>query len=77
MIGPHVLSGYCGIALQLLDCLVGQKASCFHPADADGEQGEPDQQCCPTYRQTSPPHGKPGSSQPGDCCLEQNHQSRD
>jgi hypothetical protein len=77
MVRPHLLSGYGGIALQLLDCLIGNEASCFQPTDAQGEQGEPDQQSCPTYDQARPTHGKPGSGQAGNCCLEQNHQSRD
>jgi len=77
MVGPYLLSDYGGIALQLLDCLIGHEAFWFQPAHAPGEQGEPDQQCRPAYGQAGPPHGKPGSGQAGDGRLEQNHQSRD
>jgi hypothetical protein len=76
MIGPQLLSGYGGIALQLLDCLTGEETSCFQPADAQAKQREPDQQSCPAYGQAGPSYGKPGSGQAGNRRLEQNHQSR-
>jgi hypothetical protein len=34
MVGPQLLRGYRGIALQLLDCLAGDETACFQPADA-------------------------------------------
>jgi hypothetical protein len=77
MIGPHLLSCYCDVALQLLDCLIGHEMSFFQPAHAHGELGELDQQCCPTDGQAGSPHSKPGSGQAADSRLEQDHQSRD
>jgi hypothetical protein len=73
MAGPQLLSGYRGIALQLLDCLTRDETSCLQPGDTQGKQGEPDQQSCPAYHQAGPPHGQPGSGQAGDRRLEQNH----
>jgi hypothetical protein len=72
-----LLSGYCGGALQLPDCLVGDEASGPEPVDAESEESQTDQERRPAYRQASPPDSEAGSGQAGNCRLEQNYQSGD